>query len=219
MEISCQYSKQICQFSPEKPTLILIHGAGDSSIFWNPLTEEMKNVVNVLPIDLPGHGKNLAPSCNSIEDYADAVDKLIKENEIPNPVPCGISMGGAVTLQLLLDGKSDIKFGIIINSGAKLKVMPMLFDVLANDFNAYVEFLPVLAVSKKTDKSKIDFLVKEISKTDPNLISNDFKACDSFDVRERLKEIDKDILILSAEEDQLTPPDRVSFLSDNIKKS
>ena len=128
-------------------------------------------------------------------------------------------MGGAVTLQLLLDGKSDIKFGIIINSGAKLKVMPMLFDVLANDFNAYVEFLPVLAVSKKTDKSKIDFLVKEISKTDPNLISNDFKACDSFDVRERLKEIDKDILILSAEEDQLTPPDRVSFLSDNIKKS
>lgn len=214
--------EQNFNFSKNKLTLIMIHGAGDSSIFWRPLLDQFDKSLdsfNLLPLDLPGHGEDNSSPCSSIKEYAEFIDNLIISNNIPNPVPCGISMGGAIALQLLLDGRSDFKSGIIINSGAKLKVMPMIFDILENDYKTYIDSLPLFAISESTDKSKIDFLVKELSQTDPKLIYSDFKACNSFDITQRIGEIDQKVLILSAEHDKLTSPHQSKFLVEKIKNA
>ncbi len=202
--------------SPDRPTIIFIHGAGDSSVFWKHQIKGLSDRINVIGIDLPGHGRSTSPGMTSITEYAGILDGFIKDAEIPSPIPCGMSMGGGITLQLLLDGKSDCKAGIVINSGAKLKVMPMIFDMIENDFPGYVNSIGLFAVSEKTDKQKIEFVIDGLSKTSPEVINNDFKACNCFDVIGRLAEISVPVLVMTAADDNLTPPKYGEFLADHI---
>ncbi|MCP4113996.1 MAG: alpha/beta fold hydrolase [Desulfobacteraceae bacterium] len=203
--------------SSDRPTLVFIHGAGDSSFFWKHQIKGLSDMINVIGIDLPGHGRSSSPGMASIAEYAGIVAGVMHDAQIPSPIPCGISMGGAITLQLLLDGKAGCKAGIVINSGAKLKVMPMIFDMIENDFPGYVNSIGAFAVSQKTDKRQMAFVIDGLSKTPPEVIGNDFKACNSFDVIERLEEISVPVLVMTADEDNLTPSKYGEFLAGNIK--
>ncbi len=48
------------------------------------------------------------------------------------------------------------------------------------------------------------------------MASGDFRACDEFDVMDRLSAIVVPVLIISAEDDLLTPPKYGDFLEKNI---
>lgn len=205
--------------SSDKATLVFIHGAGDSSFFWENQIKGLSDEINVIGIDLPGHGRSVSHGMDTIEDYADMVDTFIKEANIPSPIPCGLSMGGAIVLQLLLDGESDYKAGITINSGARLKVMPMIFDMINNDFQGYVNSLELFAVSEKTEKVKYEHLIEDLSKMSPETVNDDFRACDSFNIMERLEEISVPVLVMTAEDDKLTPPKYGEFLAETINNS
>ena len=43
---------------PEKPTLVFIHGSGGSSVLWENQVDLLREYVNTIAIDLPGHGKS-----------------------------------------------------------------------------------------------------------------------------------------------------------------
>ncbi len=202
--------------SSDKPTIVFIHGAGDSSIFWKHQIKGLADRINVIGIDLPGHGRSTAPGMTTIAEYASIVDGFINDAKIPSPIPCGISMGGAITLQLLLDGNIFYQAGIVINSGARLRVMPMVFDIIENDFPGYVNSIGLFAVSEKTDKQKIQYAIDGLSKIPPETISNDFKACNSFDVVGRLEEIFVPVLVMTAADDNLTPLKYGEFLAEKI---
>ncbi len=47
----------------------------------------------------------------------------------------------------------------------------------------------------------------------------DFRACDHFDVTGRLSKIVLPVLVLTAEDDQLTPPASGEFLAKNIDRA
>ncbi len=205
--------------SYDKPTLVFIHGAGDSSIFWEHQINGLSDKINVLGIDLAGHGKSKEPGMDSIGNFATMVDTFIYETGIPSPIPCGLSMGGAIVLQLLLDGKSDYKAGITINSGAALKVMPMIYDMLNTDFQSYLNAIELFAVSEKTDKNKFKHIIQNLSKTSPETVKNDFIACDSFNITDRLCEISVPVLVMTAEDDNLAPLKYGEFLVNNIKRA
>ena len=50
----------------------------------------------------------------------------------------------------------------------------------------------------------------------PEVVHGDFKACDQFDVMPRLGSIRAPVLVISAEDDQLTPPNYGEFLEKRI---
>ena len=51
------------------------------------------------------------------------------------------------------------------------------------------------------------------------MILEDFKACNRFDIREKLKEIRRPTLILCGQEDRLTPVKYSTYLHENIPNS
>jgi len=53
----------------------------------------------------------------------------------------------------------------------------------------------------------------------PEMVLNDFIACDRFDLSGQIGQIDKPALILSGQEDKMTPPQYARFLNQEIKKS
>jgi pimeloyl-ACP methyl ester carboxylesterase len=204
---------------PDKPTLIFIHGAALSGIFWEPQVTYLKDVANTLAVDLPGHGVSQSPGKESISDYAQSVMDFIDLIEAPRPIPCGLSMGGAITQQLLISHRDRFPAGILINTGARLKVMPLIFQTVQKSYSDFVEMLCVSAISIKSDVEKLRTVIEACSKCRPDVVLGDFIACDSFDVTEKLSLIEVPVLVLTGNDDNITPLKYGTFLEKNIKNA
>lgn len=203
----------------DRPTIFFIHGSGNNRLFWKNQLEGLNDCVNTIAVDLPGHGESPGTGMDSVDDYARVVENLIASLQAPMPIPCGLSLGGAVALQMLLDGKGRYHAGILINTGSRLRVMPQIFDQIKTDYQAYAESSPQMAASPKTDRSLLRGYIEESKKCPPDVVYKDFAACNAFDVMARLQEISETVLILSAEDDLLTPPKYAQFLHQGIPNS
>jgi pimeloyl-ACP methyl ester carboxylesterase len=201
---------------PSRSTLVFIHGAGESSRLWHAQVQELAARVNTVAIDLPGHGRSGGRAQSRVEDYAGAVVDFLDAIAAPRPVPCGLSMGGAITQQLLLDEAARFSAGIIISSGARLRVLPALFTLIETDFQAYVAMIDRSGFSEKTPAAVKQAFLEDSLKADPAVAHGDFTACDRFDIMQRLGSMRVPVLIISAEDDQLTPPKYGHFLEKSI---
>jgi pimeloyl-ACP methyl ester carboxylesterase len=206
-------------FHDGRPTLVFVHGAGGSSVLFEDLVEGLKDKANTLAIDLPGHGDSPGPGRDSVNDYAREVADLVRELDPPSPVIAGLSMGGAISQQCLLDYAGLFRAGILLSTGAKLKVMPAIFEKIVTDFPGYLQLLEQFAVSPQTDAGRLSRLMEDNARRGPQVVLDDFKACDAFDVRDRLSEIKAPVLIITAEDDKLTPPKYGEYLEGAIPTS
>jgi pimeloyl-ACP methyl ester carboxylesterase len=196
----------------DKSTIIFIHGSGGSGRFWQAQIKDLSGRVNTVALDLPGHGRSGKDGKNTIEDYARAVLEYIEAADIPHPVPCGLSIGGAIVQQLLLDFAEKFQAGILIGTGARLKVLPMFFETIEKDYSEFVEMLCKFSASEKTAPAVIEPFRDDLLKCDPRVTYGDFQACNRFDVMDRIAEINVPVMIISAQEDKLTPPKYADFL-------
>ena len=204
---------------PEKSTLVFIHGAGGSSAFWQEMITGLSARVNTVAIDLPGRGRSNGPGKQKIEDYASAVADFITEINIPDPILCGLSMGGAIVQQMLLDYPDRLKAGILIGTGARMKVAAAFFETIEKDYSGFVDWLCKICVSKKTDPPKIHPFREDMLRCRPEVTLGDFRACDRFDAVVQIPAIQAPVLVVTAEEDKLTPPKLGEFLEKSIKKA
>jgi len=202
---------------PEKSTLFFIHGAGGSSLFWKEQIDDFTSRANTLAIDLPGHGRSSGEGMATVEDYAQAVANFIKNVHVPNPIFCGVSLGGAIVQQLLLDYQDLAKAGILISTGSRLRVAPVIFETIDKNFSDYVDMICKLAASKKTDPSLVIPFKEDTARGKPEVTHGDFRACNRFDVTEHLASIEVPVLVVTAEDDKLTPPKFGEFLVKSIK--
>ena len=71
----------------ESPTVFLIHGAGMNATVWQMQTRYLASKgINVLAIDLPGHGSSEGNGLETIEDMALWVIELINELKITHAI-------------------------------------------------------------------------------------------------------------------------------------
>jgi pimeloyl-ACP methyl ester carboxylesterase len=204
---------------PAKSTLVFIHGAGGSRAFWRAQVEALGERANTVAIDLPGHGHSDGHGHERIEDYARAVVDFIRAIEAPRPIPCGLSLGGAITQQLLLDPPDLFRAGILIGSGAKLRVAPEIFDAIKKGTKSFAEMMTKLAASKATDPDRLKRFKDDLARCQSEVLIQDFQACNRFDVMQRVGSITLPVLVVSAEDDLVTPPKYGDFLEKSIAQA
>jgi pimeloyl-ACP methyl ester carboxylesterase len=204
---------------PARPTLIFVHGAGGSSNHWLPQLDDLVDSANTIAVDLPGHGRSPHPGRKRVEEYARIVAKLIKTLGPPYPVPVGFSMGGAIAQKLLLDHPGLCSAAVLIATGAKLGVMPLILETIEKDFPRYIEMKGQMAASAKTPREVIQPVLDDTARCDPSVVLGDFQACDAFDERARAKEIAVPVLVITADDDLLTPPKFGGYLTGQIPKA
>lgn len=85
--------------------LIFIHGLGAFTEVWNPLMNALdEKKFSMFSIDLPGHGETKFNKTEMKDFYSEkgpfinAIDLLIEEEKISNPVLVGNSMGGGISM-------------------------------------------------------------------------------------------------------------------------
>lgn len=200
-----------------KPTLLFIHGAGGSVSSWSFLKRELKKeYLNIEAFNLPGHGNAEGNGYNTIEGYVNFVEEYIFTRKISNFYIAGHSMGGAIALEYALTNQNFVKGLILIGTGARLKVNPAILSGITTDFEKSVK---MIVENSYFNKNHLTQGIDEMLKNKPEVLFNDFAACNDFDVTKKLQEITIPALILCGRADVMTPPKYSAFLAENIKNS
>ena len=205
-------------FDPDRPTLVFIHGSGQQGSFWQAQIDGLTDLANTIAVDLPGHGNSDGDGFRTVTDYARSVMGFIDAVNAPAPIPCGMSLGGAIALHLLVHHSDRLKAGILANTGARLKVLPAIIENTARDYNTHLKALIDYAVAP-INRANEDVCQKVLAcaTAGPVVTANDFRACDAFDLIDQVSQISVPVLVFSAEHDILTPVKYASWLEANIE--
>jgi len=206
-------------FDENKKSIVFIHGASINSYFFVNQLNFFSNEFNVFAPDLPGRNKGDEKGLQSVSEYADFIIDFIEKMKLEKPHICGISMGGAIVLDILARPYENIERAVIINSGARLKVLDMVFGSVKNAFQDFKKGMVKFGVSKDFDFTKIEPDAYKACIDNPMTALADFNACNNFDLMNSLEKIEKKVLILGASEDVSTPLKYGKFLEENIKNS
>ncbi|MBN2041265.1 MAG: alpha/beta hydrolase [Spirochaetes bacterium] len=201
------------------PALLFIHTAGATAQSWTFQINGMGDRINIIAVDLPGHGDSSYSGQTSISDYADSVIKFIKILHPGRCIPAGIGMGAAVVQQMLADYPDMFTSAVLINTGAKMKVLPNIIKAIKTDSKAFMANLINFVLPADIDSEYFSFIMKDVIEVNPKVILRDFSACDNFDIRNRLNEIKLPVLIISSENDTMTPAWYGRYLNEHIKNS
>ncbi len=202
--------------TPSRPPILMIHGAGGSSLTWHPHVRRLRGETVYAP-DLPGHGQSEGDGRQSIGEYADDVVRFMDAANIRAAVFAGISMGSAVALALALNHPQRVAALVLIGGGAKMRVAPSILEGVGNPetFEAAVKTINGNFFSNASP-DLLRLSEQGLQKTDPSVLLGDFLACDPFDVANRLAEIKIPALILCGEHDRMMPPKFSRALRDGI---
>jgi pimeloyl-ACP methyl ester carboxylesterase len=197
--------------------VIFIHGVGGTSQYWYFQREYLKNSMEVILIDLPGHGQSIGKGFMTIEEARDMVRDVILELGIKKCFLAGHSMGGGIAMSFALTYPELLKGIILICTGAKLKVLPSILDGVMKDKEATVRMIMMdYAFSKKAPQKMKDNGFKDMMKSSSETIYQGFMACDHFSAIGSLDKITLPTMIIGGKDDLLTPPSYSEYLHKKI---
>lgn len=198
-------------------TIVFLHGAGSSHHVWRDQWAGLKGSARLVIPDLPGHAESSGTARESIQEYAAWLADFIGELELGNFVLAGHSMGGAVALTAAISGIRGLDALVLAGTGAKLRVSPIIFDGITNRFPEFAPEFVDLVMAKDAGSGLKEELTTDVLSVRPSVFLADFRACDAFDVRDRLGAIGVPTLIINGDDDRLAPLRYGEFLATNIR--
>lgn len=186
--------------------LVLIHGAGGDHLSWPSQIRRLAGYRVYTP-DLPGHGKSRGHGLQRISAYAEIIIDWLNKLELPKVFLCGHSMGGGIALWIAVHHPERVRGLILIGTGSSLPVNLTLIEDMTNAkvYAAAVDNICRWSFSLHADPRVIKNFKEQMLKTRPSVLQGDFRACDAFDLRGRLDQVQTPALIIVGELDKMTP--------------
>jgi pimeloyl-ACP methyl ester carboxylesterase len=201
--------------TPSAPALILIHGAGGSHLHWPPELRRLPGAT-IYALDLPGHGRSDGPGCDTIAAYVSALVGFMDASGIERAVLAGHSMGGAISQLTALTHPQRVAGLVLVGTGARLRVAPVFLEGTLSDFESTINLVTQWSWAADAPQDLTRLGRQTMAETPPQVLHGDFVACDAFDVRERLGEIDTPALVVAGSDDRLTPHKYGVYLAQHI---
>jgi pimeloyl-ACP methyl ester carboxylesterase len=192
--------------------IVFIHGSGGTGRVWKYQTRHFPAAI---AITLPGHPEG--ELIDSVPGMAAWLKKYVDDNELCELVLVGHSIGGGIALQYALDYPEDVCALVSVGSGGRLRVHPDTIGFMEQALAKPDSIAPM--VDGFWQKVEGDFareLTAEGMALGPAVFLNDFKACDKFDVMDRLGEISAPTLAIVGSEDVMTPVKYAEFLVQKL---
>ncbi|MBU3915871.1 alpha/beta hydrolase [bacterium] len=192
--------------------LLFIHGSGGSAESWHYQTNHFKKSIAV---DLPGHphGELL----DTIDGCVDWLHDYVLKKDLRDLVLVGHSLGGGIALLYTLKYPERVKGIVTVGSGARLRVHPMTLEMLEKEVENPEHFGEFATQSLALiEKDVADVMARRTIENGPAVMLNDLRACDRFDIMDRLEEIQVPLLALCGDQDIMTPPKYSSFMVSSI---
>jgi pimeloyl-ACP methyl ester carboxylesterase len=175
--------------------------------------------MEVLLVDLPGHGNSPGDGCDSVEEYADEIYGVIERLDVGRCYIAGHSLGGAIAMSLALSHHDVVKGVVLIGTGAKLKVLPQILEDIKKNKENTINDIVSLAFSKEASSALKKDSFDEMMRCRADVIYKDFNACDRFNMMDSISSFKTPALIICGTEDSLTPPKYSRYLDEAMGDS
>ena len=192
------------------PLLVLGPSLGTSTILWDETLPLLREHFTVQAWDLPGHGHSPAATGRfTVAEVAQAVLAAVAE---PRFRYAGVSLGGAVGLELLLAAQDRVIAASTVCSGAKIGTPEGWTERAALTRSQGTASLVVPSAARWFAPGSIQRhpdlsgrLLHSLRDADDESYALCAEALASYDLRDRLAEITVPLLALWGEHDLVTP--------------
>lgn len=123
--------------------LLILHGWGQSSSFWQGVCNSLPSEVSGMALDLPAFGSTQPLSGSpGVKDYSIFVLKFIEKLKLKNVILLGHSFGGQVAVDFALNQPELIKHLILLSPACIRNPHPTLKSRLLSSFKPLLKLLP-----------------------------------------------------------------------------
>ncbi|MGY1620746.1 alpha/beta fold hydrolase [Geodermatophilus sp. SYSU D00965] len=204
-----------------KPTMVLLHGVGLDSTMWAPVTALLPDDVEVLALDLPGHGRRRpAPDGVTLADLAEDVAASVP----PGAHLVGFSLG-ALVAQHLARHRPDLVATLTSVSSVCRRTEAERSAVLGRLATAAADFPASVAASLQRWYAGTGVDPETVRRTEATLLANDvasylncyrvFATADA-EIAPELPRIAVPALAVTGECDPGSTPEMTSRLAEAI---
>lgn len=217
---------------PGLPLLVLGPSLGTSAAaLWSPVAAELGDAFQVVGWDLPGHGHNrwvpedgvpltLGDLARAVLDVVDAMGDGF------DPVPfhyAGVSVGGAVGLELALAAPDRVLSATLLGTGARLGTPESWAERVAAVREAGTAGLVDSAVerwfapgAREREAGRVDALLDALAGADDAGYVAVCGALATFDARDRLARVRVPVLAVAGALDPVTPTASLEELAHGV---
>ncbi|HVL88701.1 MAG TPA: alpha/beta fold hydrolase [Actinomycetota bacterium] len=199
-------------------TLLLLHSAGATTALWDRVLEHLDGIP-AFAWPLPGRAGAAWPDNERERDvaaYARAIMARMDGEGIERATIAGHSLGGAVALQMAL-AHSDRVAGLGLScTGARLRVLPHVLEGFADGVRDVIDFWINVQCGPATGDRERIVMRRMLESAGMEQTWCDLRACDGFDVMDRLPEIGVRTQVFGGGHDVVTPPKYARYLAERI---
>jgi len=210
------------------PQMLLIHGVGNDSREWQPLTQRLKGNFQLISCDMRGSGRSdKTGGPYTIEIMARDVAGLLEEIARPPVDIIGFSMGGCVALELAL-GRPELVGRLVLVStipswhgpyppSEKVSALFRRTDVSEGLLLEVYE--TIFGANYRKRVSAKEYAAQRMSDEFPQPVEaylSQLAALDAFDVRDRVNSISAETLVVVGTDDRVVSADNSRWLADKI---
>jgi pimeloyl-ACP methyl ester carboxylesterase len=195
--------------------LIFLHGSGGCKEAWH---HQVGFFDDADAVDLPGHPEG--EPCTSIDEYVEWLRAYIQERNYENVVLVGHSLGGAIAFLYALEYPDDLEGIVSVGSGARLRVHTVYLEELEKAIGNPARFVKFQDIGWELVDPELAQVVKRRGiENGPGVMLNDLRACNEFDIMNRLGEIGVPTLALCGSDDIMTPPKYSHHLVEKLPEA
>jgi 3-oxoadipate enol-lactonase/4-carboxymuconolactone decarboxylase len=211
------------------PPLILGPSIGTSLAVWEPQVTALARDFRVIRWDLPGHGatpasvlRDRTPGATTVADLAELVIDLADSLGLDRFSYAGVSIGGAIGLQLAVSRPDRIAALAVVCSSARFGEAAAVYreraaqvreqgtgPVAASQAGRW--FTPAFHGTPQADA-----LLADLRAADPEGYAACCDALTTFDLRDQLGKITAPTLVVAGRNDPATPPPHAREIADGI---
>ena len=217
------------QFDPGKKTWVFIHGSAMDHSIWALFNRYFTSIgVNVLAVDLPGHGRSNGEPLNKIEDLSDWLANVFEELALENAIVAGHSMGALIAYDFAARHKTYCQGVVLLGFCLPMPVNQALLDLSeANDHRAFEMIVDFgFAANSKIGAAQSPGMwmtqggMRLMEQSNHGALFSDFTACNNYAPDIQLAhEIDCPVLFIAGSDDKMTPARGLVTWQDKIKNS
>ena len=213
------------------PSVILVHAFPLSRSLWTSTIKALSPSYQVLAPDLIGFGESplSAPLAASIELYGDHLIALFEEKRLRQAVFVGCSIGGYILLSLYRRYPSLFRGLVLVDTKATIdppEVQQIRLDnaAIIEESNPaeFYERMLVRLVGETTQRTRpgvVAAVRRVMSQASPFGVAAALRAMASrADFTEMLPSINIPTLVITGEEDLITPPAEAKVMASKIKQ-
>ncbi|HXT09220.1 MAG TPA: alpha/beta fold hydrolase [Roseiarcus sp.] len=198
----------------ERPLAIFLHGAGMDRSVWASQTRAFPSRgLDVLAVDLPGHGGSAGPALGDISALADWTLALMSAAGVERASLVGHSMGALIALEAAARAPQRVAHLALVGVGVKMPVHPDLLAAAATNDHAAVDMVSLWSLGAAAQGGcptpglwMLGGAERLLELSRPGVLHTDLAACNAYrDALAAAAKIASPTTLILGERDMMTP--------------